>query len=370
MFRFVNSIVPKRKGKICIHSFPDYDDMTRALLEGLAELPGQFQITILTHGKNKPPQWACYSNVVHLKKFTAKGIWTYLRSKYVFFTVGCFSSKRPVKSQVSVNVWHGMPIKKIAKYLGENSITPYSTYGVSTSPFFTDIISHAFALPKERVLEVGLPRNDILINKQNKSLKEKLCGTEKMAIWLPTYRKSVKGEIRMDGVIEENAFNLPDIDLPKLNAALKNLGIVAILKQHPLAFKNIAPISSGLSNIRVVDNEYIAEQGASLYELINSSDFLITDVSSVLVDYLLLDRPIICHFPDEKEYRNSRGLVWDFKPADYGIPVVITQDELIRELKNAEENGAGKQGYPELKKMMHSQTTGFSKSLFKKLGLC
>jgi CDP-glycerol glycerophosphotransferase len=40
---------------------------------------------------------------------------------------------------------------------------------------------------------------------------------------------------------------------------------------------------------------------------LGASDALVSDVSSVYVDYLILDRPIVHHFPDIREYEASRG---------------------------------------------------------------
>ena len=49
------------------------------------------------------------------------------------------------------------------------------------------------------------------------------------------------------------------------------------------------------------------ERSLSLYELLGATDLLISDISSVVIDYLLLDRPIIHAFSDLGEYESSRG---------------------------------------------------------------
>ena len=54
------------------------------------------------------------------------------------------------------------------------------------------------------------------------------------------------------------------------------------------------------------------ERGFTLHELLGESCALVTDVSSAYVDYLLLDRPIVHHFPDIEAYGHSRG--YSFEP--------------------------------------------------------
>ena len=298
------------------------------------------------------------------------GIWSYLRAKHVFFTHGCFSTIKPVSAQISVNIWHGMPIKNIGRYLGPDQPIKYSTYAVSTSPFFTEIISRAFEIPHKRVLEVGLPRNDLLLKEKDISLKERICGKDKMVIWLPTYRHSVTGEIRLDGEAEKNVFNLPDLDIDELNAGLKEMRVVAVIKPHPMAVQAEKDLTrKDLSNIRFIDEQWLINQHTSLYELLSLSDLLITDISSVLIDYLILNKPIVCHFPDVDEYKTSRGMIWDFRPIDYGIPVATNQDDLLTKTSEALSNNISEKKYAALKDKMHSRTSEFSACLFAALGI-
>ncbi len=370
MFRILNTIIPKHTKQICIHSWPDYDDMTRGLLNELEIKNNSYQVSILTHQNRKPPTWACKPYVTHVKKTSIRGLWTYLRSKYVFFTHGCFSSFKPVKTQISVNIWHGMPIKNIGRYLGPNHPTKHSTYAVSTSPFFTEIISHAFEIPRERILEVGLPRNDLLSNEKNISLRQQICHTQKMVIWLPTYRQAITGDIRIDGQIEKNVFNLPDLNIRELNNSLKEIGAVAVLKPHPMAPRAEKDlIRRNLSHIKLIDEEWLLRQQTTLYEILSLSDLLITDISSVLIDYLILNKPMVCHFPDVDVYKNSRGMIWDFDPIKYGIPVAYNQSDIVMTLAKALRSEGREHRYSTLKDMMHSSYSGFSASLFDSLGL-
>ena len=66
-----------------------------------------------------------------------------------------------------------------------------------------------------------------------------------------------------------------------------------------------------------------------LYSLLGSVDILLTDFSSIYIDYLLLNRPIGFVAADFYEYSNSRGFVFD-NPNDYMPGAKISS---LKELK-------------------------------------
>jgi CDP-glycerol glycerophosphotransferase (TagB/SpsB family) len=66
---------------------------------------------------------------------------------------------------------------------------------------------------------------------------------------------------------------------------------------------------------------------------------LITDASSVWVDFLLVDRPMICCFPDLDEYRQTRHL--NLEPYDVWFPgpVVADANRLLEEMSHVSGGG-------------------------------
>ena len=65
-----------------------------------------------------------------------------------------------------------------------------------------------------------------------------------------------------------------------------------------------------------------------LYPLVGRADALLTDYSSVYIDYLLLDRPIGFVTDDWDAYRNSRGFVFDDPRAVMPGPFLTDYAEL------------------------------------------
>lgn len=67
-------------------------------------------------------------------------------------------------------------------------------------------------------------------------------------------------------------------------------------------------------------------------ELLCLADALITDYSSIMFDYALLDRPMIFFAPDLDAYVAARGSYFDLRAEAPG-PVVETQEELLRAME-------------------------------------
>jgi CDP-glycerol glycerophosphotransferase len=69
----------------------------------------------------------------------------------------------------------------------------------------------------------------------------------------------------------------------------------------------------------------------SVEELCLAADVLLTDYSSIMFDYAVLDRPIVIHAPDWDEYRARRGVYFDLLAAPPGA-VTRTEEEVAEAL--------------------------------------
>ena len=61
----------------------------------------------------------------------------------------------------------------------------------------------------------------------------------------------------------------------------------------------------------LLDNDALVNECFTIYHLMNAFDILITDYSSVYVDFLLLNKPIIFSCPDFNKYNEDRGFIVD-----------------------------------------------------------
>ncbi len=269
--------------------------------------------------------------------FSVLGLYYILRAKYYLFSttrsdIYYFYSG---KNKKVINLWHGMPIKKIAydyKYVKEledfdsiktkiwNKFVTGSKYEdinmtISTSQFFTNFLITAFN--NKKVYNYGLPRNDIFFLFNKDELKNNLNIKEKIIIsYLPTHRNYGKGKIN------------PYIFSGNSNAEkfFKENEVRILLKFHPnmKSFEEVYSKDSRITNISRLEFDP--------QELLAISDILITDYSSCYIDYLLLDRPIIFfHYDNYEEDDNELY----FKINDYEVgPIVKNELELLEKIKN------------------------------------
>ena len=71
-------------------------------------------------------------------------------------------------------------------------------------------------------------------------------------------------------------------------------------------------------------------------ELFLLSDFLITDYSSVMMDFGIMEKPVILYTPDLEEYKKSRGIRPIFNQLPF--PYAHTNAELIQMILHFNEN--------------------------------
>ena len=136
-----------------------------------------------------------------LKKSSFKGLFSFFTSKYVFHTHGVYNKLPLLKNQLNINLWHGMPLKKIG-HLDNNELVPESNFTIATSKKFSKIMQGAFKLNEDQVIISGLPRNDFILSDKFTLLdviSEKENTFVNIILWMPTYRKSTIGDIRVDG---------------------------------------------------------------------------------------------------------------------------------------------------------------------------
>lgn len=245
-----------------------------------------------------------------IKKKSIQGVWAYLRSRHFFTTHGGFLSfDTSHVTDKYVNLWHGMPLKRIGRLLDEGSgFTPCLT--IASSRPFQKIMADSFGQPLDRVIVTGQPRCDMM-SVETDYFKNKGISLEeysKVGIWMPTYRVSIVGDIREDGTYEEGSVSfLKQQDLLKLDEHLKERNVLLLLKIHPMDILQNYEFPR-YSNIVVIRPR---EADSELYPILGKCDFLLTDYSSVYIDYEVLERSIGFVMDDLDAYSRSRGFCFD-----------------------------------------------------------
>lgn len=307
IFSLTNKIVPKRK-KILFYSNLGFRDNVKAMYDYIVEngFDKKYKI-ICSCDDYKKFLVSNKNNIIFTSKYI--GFLHFFTSKYVFYCFGKYPVY-PSKNQKVINLWHGMPLKKIGNLENKSKVRVNQfTYVISTSQYFVNIMSQAFNCRLEQVVVLPQPRNDILF--MGNFVKDRLSiSNSKYILWLPTFRTSKR--LNIDNGTYSNDI-LPCIsswdDLKKLDNQCCDLNIRIYVKNHSM--DDYVPNFSELGNIKFIDDGFLFENNMNLYDLLRESSGLVTDYSSVYFDYLLLNRPIGFCINDIDIYAKKRGFVVD-----------------------------------------------------------
>jgi hypothetical protein len=273
-------------------------EVARALLERY-----DGQVVWLTETTPTPaPVRDLAAGGLHLvPKWSLRGMLAYLRAEAVFFTHGLYGSPRPVPGKPVVNLWHGDGPKDVRPDNGVGGLIA-GTYFVGSTRLFSRHQAAGFGVPEDRVLVTGNPRTDVFWRPSTTAPLSDLGITDDFVLWMPTFRRTrAVGAMRQvdEAGPEERAWQCR---LEALLEGLRDRGLQLVVKPHPMDAEEHR--WAGAVTVRDAD---LARTGVGLYDLLARSRGLVTDYSSVWVDYLLLDRPLAFLVPDRDSY--TRRLV-------------------------------------------------------------
>ena len=287
------------------------------------------------------------------------GFWVTLRAGQIIVTHGLGDVNRfGVFGGFIVQLWHGAPLKKLHL---DSSVTttvrgPAMIQGllrrmyvagageidlfVAGSVTSAERLRSAFRVAPGKVRVLGDPRDDALAAQAvdadaaaaaRQVILEKLGltrleGTEsepaRLVLYAPTWRD---GEADPAEPTAEEAALIQD--------ALERLGAQLIVRSHPL----------GRGAYETLLGERVHLLGSDLVEditpVLGAFDTVITDYSSIALDFSLLSRPIVWFAPDLEQYTATRGLYEPLEVTADGR-VDHTWAEVIARLTKQAENPA------------------------------
>ena len=191
------------------------------------------------------------------------------------------------------------------------------------SDTYAEIHAEEFGCDREQMLVTGLAKQDWLFRGVDLPLNE-LLGipeSDKYIFWLPTFRMAAEGLERLNEYILDSETGLPIVTtyekMRELDDVLKSLNIIMIIKLHPVQDNSLIA-HKFYSNITIMDNKELTAMDLHINSLLSQADAIISDYSSVAIDFLLLDKPVGFALDDLKEYEQSRGFV--FNPIKKYLP--------------------------------------------------
>ncbi|WP_335673711.1 CDP-glycerol glycerophosphotransferase family protein [Erysipelatoclostridium sp. AM42-17] len=342
-YRLVYRFVPSNSKTVLFIAFHGrgYSDNPKAIYEYMKSQPEFQDYHFIWAIKNHRKKNIKISGAQIIEYFSIPYFYYLARSHY--WVVNCklpgYVLKKP--NQVYLQTWHGTPLKKLAYDIevpkgttfyrsGMSEESMHETYAqdvkkynymISPSRFTTEVFQSAFRINKERLIETGYPRNDILslysqedIIKIKKELDIPL--DKKVILYAPTWRDN-------SFVAKGYTFKL-EVNFDQWKKILGN-DYVVIFKPHYL-------IVNDFDMSKYKGFVYPIEPSQDISSLYLISDILITDYSSVFFDYAILKRPIYFYMYDIEQYRDQlRGFYLDIYH-DLPGEILDNEDDLLTKI--------------------------------------
>lgn len=262
------------------------------------------------------------------KRFSCKAIFYALRARVSVFTHSNSSDNMAFmnnKSTKLVQLWHGMPFKKIGfddtKYTTKDSswiknkvreiFFPFliENYDLVCASSEKDGEKFRSAFRNKNVAITGYARND--------SLSMNKVTTVSRIVYLPTFRDQIGSEVDL--------FTSFGFDVKKWQKELDSKNIKLEIKMHPVnkPSEEVVKQINRAKNITFLDD-------IDITEYLNNVDMLITDYSSVYFDFLKTGKPIIFAPFDIDDYlRKDRELYYPYSEVTPG-PSCKNWDDVLK----------------------------------------
>jgi CDP-glycerol glycerophosphotransferase (TagB/SpsB family) len=268
---------------------------------------------------------------------TLRSIYALICSNVVILC--CMWNKRISFRAKKIQLWHGIGFK-ILRYRTKPDAPviakleaairgrdPIYDLFVSTSDFYTQNV-FSKTMRVRNFIESGYPRNDIFFEQHPDeydllgadkaafaTIKELRGSGYKIILYAPTFRETSRDAIT-DGALKLNV----------LSECAKKNKMLFVFKFHPSVRCS--------KELGLPDNIICYDSSKDIQPLLKATDILVTDYSSVYMDYLLLDRPIIFFPYDYEQYnRESKNIQFDYNSMTPG-PVCYSQDQLQEAIIN------------------------------------
>ena len=232
-----------------------------------------------------------------------------------------------------VQLWHGVSIKEIGlrnlpalKHMSARMARVLATCG----PFTQLVGTSAAAEPEWRrwfgfrhYAPIGYPRNDVLYREPTQGdlmnvdldcfaeAREARAAGRRVWIYAPTFRDAHRAKW------------LIDAGIGRIAAELKRRGDLLIVNLHPVEQPHVDELRQVVPGVRFVAPK------TDMYPLLAQSTALITDYSSVMFDYLHLDRPVVLFRPDHLDYTERSRKLFDAKLQTPPGPLVESANALL-----------------------------------------
>ena len=324
IFRLLGLFIKTDQDLILFNSFggKKFNDSPKIIYEELLRLPISRKLKLVWALEN--PDNFDIPNAIKIEINSFKYFVTALKAKYWVSSVNIERGLKFKKNDtIYMNTWHGAGTKKIGNAVSKRKDYDFSNvnYLLVQSKFEKDIFINDFGAKPENILLCGFPRSDELF-KTNKDQIDiykhnlKIPKNKKIILYAPTWRESKNNGSTYD-------LKIP-LDIKKWHRKLNNEYVI-LFRTHTF--------TTNILNLKFNDLIIDVSDYPNVNHLLKISDILITDYSTIVFDYSILEKPFLCFGYDYKEYRNDRGLYIDLEK-EYPNGVQKNEDEILELILN------------------------------------
>ena len=210
-----------------------------------------------------------------------------------------------------IQLWHAgrgfktIGLSRFGKYGSPNLEDTHRkyTFAICASNNSVGEYSEAFGIPAESVIPTGLPRIDSFLDParigrvtERFALDHPQLRQKRRILFAPTFR----------GIGASTAhYDYSQLDFARLYEACGESAVILFRMHHFI--KEPVPIPAEFAD-RLIDFSGYGETN----DLLHSVDVLVTDYSSIIYEFSLLNRPILFFAPDLDHYSAVRGFHHDY----------------------------------------------------------
>ena len=311
----------KDKVKILFCSSPNFSGNAKALYDYMNNnYKGKFELLWVI---DKKEDYELLKNKVNCIMYPSSKFNKIFKNFNIIFTTHGQLMNEKKKNQIYINLWHGIGPKKAGYLLDENKMAPQdkeyllkmrrtTDYMICPTVFWQYVFSSLFKYSSSRVLPIAYPKlDDIVYSDGNENLKkllnENVSKYKKIILYAPTFKKGLG---RKDE--SANAYNLFDLekyDESVLLNYLKKENYLLLIKYHPSEETKFKKIIN--SNVKYITESMLRQNNLNINNILSGTNILITDYSSLGVEYTILDKPLIYLNNNINEYKKNRGIIFD-----------------------------------------------------------
>ena len=309
------------KINVLFESSPDYSNNAKALFEYMND-----------HYKDKINlYWVFNDNEIYLKYkdklncvlYNSKDFKKLFPKINIIFTTHGQLIEEKLSNQIYVNLWHGIGPKKAGNTLDDLKLAPQdkkffldmrrkTDYMICPTYFWQYIFTTVFKYNASRVLPIAYPKLDEIIYSNGKNNLKNILNIDlkeynKIILYTPTFKKGLGR--KDENANTKNLFDFEEYDEKQVLDYLEKNNYLLLIKYHPSEETKFQKINH--SNVKYITEKMLKKYDLNINNILNASDILITDYSSLGVEYTILDKPVIYLDNNIEQYKKGRGIMFE-----------------------------------------------------------